>query len=113
MNLVCRNILFFIVIISSIAIAQEKKADKWFSSDKLEHFTVSAFYSGGTAVIANRHFDLKKSKSLIIGIGFTVSLGVAKEVIDAHKPEETSSMKDLVWDIAGALTGALVAGLAL
>ena len=93
--------------------ARDPDGDKWFGEDKLKHFGLSAFFAGGSYIIANRHFDLDKSKSFTIGVGITVSLGAAKEIVDYKTPDQTSSHKDLIWDIAGALTGALLAGLAL
>jgi len=50
---------------------------------------------------------------MTFGISFSISLGAAKEVADAKFPEETSSVKDFIWDIAGAAAGALVVGLSL
>jgi len=108
--------LISILIISTIVppcAAGNPDGDKWFGEDKLKHFGLSAFFAGGSYIVANRHFDLDKSKSFTIGVGITVSLGAAKEIIDYRTPDQTSSHKDLIWDIAGALTGALLAGLAL
>lgn len=87
--------------------------DKWFGRDKLKHFGLSAFFSGGSCIVASRHFDLDRGKSVTIGIGITISLGAAKEITDYRIPGQTSSHKDLIWDIAGAVTGALLVGLAL
>ncbi len=94
-------------------VAGNTDSDRWFGEDKLKHFGLSAFFAGGSYIVANRHFDLNKSKSFTVGISVTVSLGAAKEIIDYGTPGQTSSHKDLIWDIAGALTGALLAGLAL
>ncbi len=87
--------------------------DNWFGRDKFEHFTISAFYAGGTTIIANRHFGLERTGSVEIGIGFSFSLGTAKEIIDSKNSAATSSFRDLIWDIAGALAGAIIAGSAL
>ena len=89
--------------------ADDKKRDDWFGKDKLKHFTISAFYTGGTAIIANRHFDMEKNDSIILGASITISLGGAKEIYDHSRPKETSSIKDLIWDIGGVLTGAAIA----
>jgi len=103
------GILFYLFLVSN-CLGQTGKSDSWFGKDKLEHFTVSAFYTGGIAVAANKHFDLKKDKSIVWGVGITISLGAGKEIYDRSKPNETSSIKDFIWDIAGAITGAVIAG---
>ena len=108
--------LAFILIISTFAspcVAGNPGGDRWFGEDKLKHFGLSAFFAGGSCIVANRHFDFDKNKSFTIGVSITISLGAAKEIIDYRTPGQTSSHKDLIWDIAGALTGALLAGLAL
>ncbi|OGC89816.1 MAG: hypothetical protein A2W25_02730 [candidate division Zixibacteria bacterium RBG_16_53_22] len=97
----------------SDARAERKKTDNWFSSDKYKHFTVSAFYSAGTSIVANKHFDIEESASHTIGFSFTLSLGAAKEIADFHSRDGTASLKDLVWDLAGTLTGILAASLVL
>lgn len=99
-------ILFF----APVSFGENGKSDNWFAKDKLKHFAISTFYSGAIAVTANRHFNLKESKSLTIGVGITISLGAGKEIYDRSKPKETSSIKDFIWDLAGAITGAVIAG---
>ena len=106
------SIIIFLTLAPSCT-AGDPAGDKWLGGDKFKHFGFSAFFSGGSYIVANRHFDLDKNKSFTVGVGITVSLGAAKEVIDYKTPDQTSSHKDLIWDIAGALTGALLAGLAL
>jgi putative lipoprotein len=115
MNWVYRVTLIstLIVALAPHSCAAPSKSDKWFSSDKFKHFTVSAFYSAGTSIIANKHFDIGKKPSLNIGLGFTISLGAVKELKDMRSPNESSSLKDLAWDFAGALTGILAASLIL
>lgn len=115
MNSGCKALVSIIIFLTlaPLCAAGDADGDKWFAEDKLKHFGISAFFASGSCIIANRHFDFDKRKSFTIGVGITVSLGAAKEVIDYKTPDQTSSHKDLVWDIAGALTGALLAGLAL
>jgi len=101
-----------ILLLASTALSQEK-SDNWFAKDKLKHFAVSALFSCGTTFVSNRHFDYKKEKSMIIGFSFSVAIGGAKEAVDSKKPEETSSVKDFIWDMAGAAAGALIVGFSL
>jgi putative lipoprotein len=102
-----------IIALGDICLAGGDRTDRWFGSDKIQHFGYSAFLSGGSAIIANRHFDRGDDDSIFIGIGISVSLGAAKEVIDYNRPGQTSSIKDFIWDIAGAITGSLLASLTL
>jgi uncharacterized protein YfiM (DUF2279 family) len=106
-------ISILIAVLFSNAQAEQKRVDNWFSSDKYKHFAVSAFYGAGTSIVANKHFDLKEKRSLTIGFSCTMSLGAAKEVVDFHSRDGTASLKDLVWDLAGTLTGILAASFVL
>jgi len=90
-----------------------EKIDHWFSRDKYQHFTISAFYTLGTATILNRHFEQPHGGSIGIAAGFTFSLGLGKEIADKRKQTETSSIKDLIWDAAGVLTGVALASILL
>lgn len=113
MTSACKLITAILVILSAsqISTAAEKKTDRWFGKDKFQHFGYSAFLSGGSYTVAYRHFERRSEDSFVISIGLTFSLGAAKEYIDYREPGRTSSYKDLAWDIAGALTGAIVASL--
>jgi putative lipoprotein len=98
-----------VLILSPLSFAGEK--DRWFARDKYEHFAISMLYSSGSTFIAHRHFEMSKSKAPVVGFGFTVALGAAKELGDYTSHKGTPSGKDFLWDIAGALAGALAVGL--
>lgn len=104
-------VISVILFLAQQSYANDGNKDHWFGKDKFEHFTISAFYSGGIAVIANRHFDMNKDDSIILGVGITISLGGAKEIYDRSRPGETSSIKDFIWDIGGVVVGGLLAAL--
>jgi putative lipoprotein len=106
-------ISLLIAVLSANVNADPQKTDRWFSQDKYKHFAVSAFYGTGASIIAKNHFDINERRSLTIGFGFTMSLGVVKEIKDCHSKGETASFKDLAWDLAGALTGLFAASLIL
>jgi putative lipoprotein len=101
--------LLSIIILPRPSLADNGNKDHWLGKDKFQHFAVSAFYSGGIAVVANRHFDMQKDNSLILGASITISLGGAKEVYDHSRPQETSSVRDFIWDIGGVVVGGLLA----
>lgn len=103
--------VILILLLAPVSMAVEK--DKWFARDKYEHFAVSVFYSAGTTVVAHRHFDLGKKDAPVVGFAVTISLGAAKEGYDHFGHKGTASIKDFIWDIAGALTGALAVSLSL
>jgi putative lipoprotein len=105
--------ILILLILSSAALAGDKGDDKWFAADKLKHFGFSAFLSGGTFTVARKHFDYSQNESFAVSVGITISLGGAKEIIDSKSPNQTSSYKDFIWDIAGAAVGALLASSAI
>ncbi|MEE9555258.1 MAG: hypothetical protein V3W18_13300 [candidate division Zixibacteria bacterium] len=114
------NSVFRIIIITSLllftttgVVVGENDGDRWLAKDKFMHFGYSAFLTGGSAVALNRHFDYRHDDAIIVGFGITITLGAAKEAIDYNQPGQTSSYKDLIWDVAGALTGAFIASFAL
>ena len=112
---VSKIILIAIVVFNFAGgcLAGENGDDRWLGKDKFQHFGYSAFLAGGSSIVANRHFDRGRDDSVVIGLTISVSLGAVKEVIDYHKPGQTSSYKDLIWDIAGAITGVALVSLAL
>jgi putative lipoprotein len=106
--------LFTVIIILTMApLSNAAQKDRWFAADKYQHFALSVFYSAGTTVIAHRHFEMSKSKAPVVGFGFTISLGALKEGLDYTSRKGTPSGKDFIWDIAGALAGALAVKLTL
>lgn len=106
-------VVLSVILLARISSADNGKKDDWFGKDKFQHFAVSAFYSGGISIVANRHFDFKKNDSIILGASVTISLGGAKEIYDHSRPNETSSIKDFIWDIGGVLVGAAIASFAI
>ena len=115
MNWACKIIVVTLIYIltANFAVAENSRGDDWFGKDKFQHFAVSAFYAAGATVIANRHLDMSRDDSVIFGAAVTISLGGVKEIYDHSKPNETSSLKDFLWDIGGALAGGLAASLLL
>ena len=80
--------------------------DTWFGSDKLKHFFVAAFTQSVTysALQAARvHHDAALAGAWAV----TGAVSVAKEVHD-RRSYGLFSVKDLVWDAAGAGTATLL-----
>ncbi len=108
-----RLIALLVLILFLAPLSHANDHDRWFAKDKYEHFALSAAYAAGTTFIAHRHFEMSRKKAPVIGFGITVSLGAAKEGADHFSRKGVASAKDFLWDIAGALTGALAVGLSL
>lgn len=108
------SIIAFLLFAAAVnSDAGENNDDRWLGKDKFLHFGYSAFFSGASSIALNRHFDYDRNDAIVIGVSVTVSLGAAKELIDYNSPGETSSYKDFIWDVAGALTGIFIASLAI
>ncbi len=80
-------------------------SDPWFGKDKVHHFLTSAFLSSVGYYFL--HEEQKQSNNFSQGgsFGFSISLGLAKEVRDGFKPQNAFSVKDLIADILGTLVG--------
>jgi uncharacterized protein YfiM (DUF2279 family) len=74
--------------------------DRWFSSDKIQHFVSSAFVQGvgyaGLRVTGISHSGALTGASVV-----TAAVGVGKEIYDRDVKGDLSA-KDLAWDAAGA-----------
>lgn len=79
---------------------------EWFGDDKFAHFF-------GSAALAAAGSDFMESdqrtrcQTAAFGIGLSFSVGLGKEFYDRSQGKPFSS-KDLVADLAGAMTGALI-----
>src|ERR1700744_1162788 len=83
-------------------------SDGWFQSDKLKHFAVSAPF-GGLGAYLTRATEHPVIYGTLIG---TVP-GLIKEGIDGTCRSSGFSYKDLVADLAGALSEALLTNWAI
>lgn len=81
--------------------------DSWFGADKARHFTASFLLTGAVSRTLHVHGHENRSRSLAAGVGFTVSLGGLKEMID-RTGRGHASWKDMAADALGAGCGALV-----
>lgn len=100
-------LLFVAQPIISLA-SNQYEDDKFVASDKLQHALVSAMMVCGTGFVAHNHFQATRNESLAIGVGFSLSVGGLKEILDARIPGEQSSWKDFTADLLGSLAGAAI-----
>lgn len=104
------SLFFFAVSARSNGQTIEKGScsDQWFGKDKLAHFAVSVASVGFT----NHWLEFEASKppnqARNAAIGFTFSLGLFKEMIDATKPDNHFSYKDLAADVLGVFCGSFL-----
>jgi len=82
-------------------------ADRWFASDKLRHFGIS-FAATGFAYASLRALGVER-RAALAGAG-TASLlaGLGKELYD-QRLGRRFSLRDLAWDVAGAVAGMALA----
>ena len=121
-TLFCFSILFLIFLLNnslagissepdSIGITEQGKIkglDKWWGMDKAKHFVLSAFLAAASYKIYRDEFHNKKEHSLYFSTGFTLSLGLGKEIYDETRPQKKFSYKDLVCDLLGIGVGLLI-----
>lgn len=79
-------------------------ADRWFGADKLKHFLMSALVQS-TAFSAARSAGIKRPSAQIVGGVSTVGVGLWKETHD-RRNGKPFSVRDLLWDGAGAASAA-------
>lgn len=84
------------------------KQDYWIAEDKGLHLAGSFIISGLTTSALKRFSGYKKQAGANIGLSFTFSLGLSKEICDSRKKENIFSYKDLTADLVGCLLGYIV-----
>ena len=74
--------------------------DSWFSSDKVQHFLMSAFVQC-VGYASLRELRVPHGTALAAASVTTAAVGVGKEVFDSRTHGDPS-FRDLAWDAAGA-----------
>lgn len=80
--------------------------DRWFGSDKVKHFFLSAFVES-VSYSALRAVNVRHDPALIAASSLTLGVGIGKEIYDHHSYGHFS-VKDLTWDVAGNAAAATV-----
>ncbi len=83
-------------------------SDSWFSRDKAHHFLLSAFLASAGYYYSreiNRNSDMR---ARTIGVSFSLSLGIFKEIRDGMQRKNNFSWKDLAADFLGTGLGIFV-----
>ncbi|NOZ62267.1 MAG: hypothetical protein GXO74_11345 [Calditrichaeota bacterium] len=82
--------------------------DSWFSRDKAHHFLTSAFLASAGYYYSREMSGKSEMRSRSVGVGFSLSLGILKEIRDGMQPRNDFSWKDLVADCLGTGLGILL-----
>ena len=99
------SILLFFIIFSTA----NKNASA--ADDKLLHFGVSSLFGAASESYLHYETNLKTPGRLIWGTTLGTIPGLAKEIIDSTKRDNSFSTGDMAANIAGAFVGAVVANL--
>jgi uncharacterized protein YfiM (DUF2279 family) len=81
--------------------------DKWFSGDKLLHFSASAAITGLTYHFYVNRLNRPEDRGRVYSVSLTALVGIGKELYDKKK-KGYFSWKDLVWDGLGLAVGYFV-----
>jgi putative lipoprotein len=81
--------------------------DPWFGIDKVKHFFMSAFINS-VSYSALQLARVNHGSAMAGAIGFTMAVGVGRELHDMRVPGNLFSVRDLTWDAIGTAAGAAV-----
>ena len=101
-----RPLLSGLMMISFIACSSSYAVD-----DRTAHFGLSALFGAGAETVLHYNTDLKDVGRVAAGTVLGTLPGLAKEIADSQKSDNEFSQSDLVADVAGAFTGALLSNL--
>ena len=82
------------------ATGHQRPRDHWFGADKLKHFLVAGFVQS-VAYSTLQAARVRHDQALAGAWGITAAVSVAKEIHD-RRTTGLFSVRDLVWDAAGA-----------
>jgi len=80
---------------------RKPRRDFWLGKDKGDHFVISGFLVGFAYYAARQELHRSDPASKNLAAGFSLSLGVLKELRDQRRPGNFFSLKDLAADLAG------------
>lgn len=95
-----------LLLVFTLGRAPEHSGDRWFGPDKLQHFFTSAFVqSAGYGLL--RRVGADNGQAMAGASVVTALAGIGKEVHD-HRERGQFSVRDLVWDAAGASSASVL-----
>lgn len=75
--------------------------DEWIARDKARHVVFSGLWTLSTQYVLVNKADWSEGDALPLSVTSSATVGLAKELYDASRPEGTVSGKDLVADGVG------------
>jgi uncharacterized protein YfiM (DUF2279 family) len=84
---------------------QDRAPDRWFGRDKWNHFAAAAVVQS-VGYAAFHRGDTSRSAAMWRAAGVTATISLGKEVFDRASGRDFS-VRDLVWDAAGAGTATI------
>lgn len=81
---------------------------KFLAPDKAQHFMGSIMATVFLSKFSRDHLNWSRGNSKTFSAGFTLSLGILKEVRDGHQPNNHFSWKDLLADASGIIVGVIL-----
>jgi putative lipoprotein len=90
-----------LLLVFGLSAPAASPSDNWFGVDKVKHFFTAAFVQS-FSYSAIRAVGVDHRASLIGASALTASVSIGKELWDRQSGHGTSSVRDLVWDAAGA-----------
>ncbi len=84
-------------------------SDRFFAPDKAKHLVVSLISTVFIYQVSINIFHSGKVEAVYYGVGFSLGLGIAKEVADSRQKGNIFSWKDLMADAAGIAAGMIIA----
>jgi VanZ family protein len=94
------------VAIASAPAHANGPTDSWFGQDKAMHFGMSAPLGMLGASVAEKLGYTGKTERLVVGAALGMMPGLAKEWADRYNPRATASVKDMAFNVLGAMLGA-------
>ena len=75
--------------------------DDWFGEDKAHHAVMSFMLTWGGTMIHDLMHDHGSNQDIRAGAGFSITLGLAKEIRDSRMSNNRFSWKDIAADLLG------------
>lgn len=97
----------FSVMDSSHTVVLEN-GDHWIATDKAVHMVGSLIATVGSGVVLQRTRQYSGRNSGYVGLSFSLSLGLGKELFDSRQPCNHFSFKDMAANLVGSILGYLL-----
>jgi len=94
------------VLIASLLLGSEARADRWWGVDKAQHLGLSAAMASAWYATSALGDDPRPLR-VALAAGLALVPGLLKELYDSGRPGKAFSPQDLTWNLVGAAAGSL------